>query len=157
MQWVERKLIRVANIWGVPEAMAATPTKTQIQGLNKLCLVESTLALWHEIGGSKLPKRMVKTTIADNKTTKSWETGFRIQHKHQWHPIETLQTQTIYGTLLEKQTKLRKYTPKTAHKNLHKIKKYLTPEERNYWWKLTHKIISIKRQKVNINETNPIT
>ena len=49
-----------------------------------------------------------------------------------WHPPgETNQTAQIY--------------PKTAHKNIHKIKKYLTPEERNYWWKLTHKIISVKK------------
>ena len=27
MRWIERKLIRVANMWEVEEAMAATPTK----------------------------------------------------------------------------------------------------------------------------------
>ena len=29
MRWIERKLIRVADIWEVEEAMAATPTKNK--------------------------------------------------------------------------------------------------------------------------------
>ena len=145
MRWVERKLHRVAQRWGVEEAMAATPSKRQIKSLHTTCLVESTLALWHEIGGSKKPERMVATTHPDTSVTMEWESGFGVQHKDNWHTIEAIKTNTIYSILLEKRYKLKNYTPKEAHTNINKIKCYLTPEERHFWWKLTHKTVSIKK------------
>ena len=145
MKWVERKLIRVATRWGVPEAMAATPTKKQVKELNNGCLVESTLALWHRIGGIKRPDRLIQIIVPEETTTTKWESGFGLIYKKQWHSLETLQTKTIYGILIGKFTNLRKYTPKLAHKHIHTIKSYLSTEERNYWWKLTHQIVSIKK------------
>jgi hypothetical protein len=35
MKWIERKLRRVAKNWGVAEAMAARPTKKQLNGLKR--------------------------------------------------------------------------------------------------------------------------
>ena len=40
---------------------------------------------------------------------------------------------------------LRNYTPKKAHKKIDKIKDCVTPEERHFWWKLIHKIVSTKK------------
>ena len=144
MRWVEHKLTRVAQNWEVAEAMAATPTKKQLKTLDSTCLVESTLALWHEIGGTNLGDRMVTNTLPDNTTTTTWESGFGAHHHDIWHPLENLKTSTIYDILLENRTKLRNYTPKIAHKHIHLIKHYLTPEERHFWWKLIHKLTSIK-------------
>ena len=60
-------------------------------------------------------------------------------------PIEVLNTKSVYEILTEKRNKIRNYTPNTAHKHIHKIHQYLTPEERNYWWRLNHNLISIKK------------
>ena len=127
MRWVERKLIRVAIRWEVEEAMVATPSKKQLKELKTTCLVESTLALWHEIGGSKQQDRLVETTHPDMSTTTSWESGFGIRHTNNWHAIETLKTNLIYTVILGKRNKLRNYTPKKAHKHIADIKAYLTP------------------------------
>jgi hypothetical protein len=51
MKWIERKLNRVAEKWGVQEAMAASPNKRQLKELREDCIVESTLKIWFEIGG----------------------------------------------------------------------------------------------------------
>ena len=37
------------------------------------------------------------------------------------------------------------YTPSIAHTVLEDIEKRLTPKEREYWWKVTHNIISISK------------
>ena len=37
--------------------------------------------------------------------------------------------------------------PNIAHKNIHSIHQHLTPEERNYWWKLNHNLTSIKQKE----------
>ena len=41
----------------------------------------------------------------------------------------------------KKRSKLRGYTQNKAHK----IHQYLTPEERNYWWRNDHNLTSIKK------------
>ena len=51
MKWIERKLNRVAERWGVQEALAASPNKRQLKELRDDCIVESTLKIWFEIGG----------------------------------------------------------------------------------------------------------
>ena len=145
MCWVENKLTRVAQTWEVAEAMAATPSKRQLKALDDTCLVESTLAIWHEIGGTNIGERMVTHTLADTTTTTTWEPGFGVHHRGTWHPIERLKTGTSYAILLTRRSKLHNYTPKNAHKNIYIIKPYLTPEERHFWWKLTHRLTSIRK------------
>mmetsp|Transcript_45019 Transcript_45019/g.54109 ORF Transcript_45019/g.54109 Transcript_45019/m.54109 type:complete len:196 (+) Transcript_45019:1-588(+) len=51
----------------------------------------------------------------------------------------------VYNILIKKRGKLRGYVPNIGHKHIQKIEKYLTPEERNYWWRMNHNIISTKR------------
>ena len=70
MRWVERKLKRVAERWGVEEAMAAKPKKKQLDELREGCVVESTLKLWHEIGGAKREAREVTRKIKKEEVTK---------------------------------------------------------------------------------------
>ena len=60
MRWIERKLIKVANRWGVNEAMASKPSKRQRKTLKETCLTESTLHIWFEIGGEKIPSRYIE-------------------------------------------------------------------------------------------------
>ncbi len=64
MKWIERKLRRVAKNWGVVKAMAARPTKKQLNGLKEDCVVESSLRIWFEIGGGEEdgPKRRERSS-----------------------------------------------------------------------------------------------
>ena len=85
MKWIERKLIRVAKRWEVPEAMAAKPTKKQIKELRESCIVESTLKTWIEIGGTwKEPKGEQKEEEQKDKEEKKTVTGFGVEHAKEW-------------------------------------------------------------------------
>ena len=52
---------------------------------------------------------------------------------------------TIYNLLVKKRDRLRNYILNPAHRQIQRVKKYLTPEERNYWWRFNHGIISVKK------------
>ena len=149
MRWIERKLIRVADIWEVEEAMAATPTKKQRKQLKDTCLTGSTLSIWIEIGGQKRDTRYVdvqpKPNEEDQRVKQTWKSGFGIDTDEKWVPIEKLTTQIVYTILLTKRNKLKNYIPNIAHKTIFKIQQYLTPEERHYWWRLNHNLISINK------------
>ena len=76
---------------------------------------------------------------------KKWESGFGVEKGNTWIPIERLKSKAVYEIIIEKRNRIRKYTPNTAHAVLYNIDKYLTPEERNYWWRLNHKLVSTKQ------------
>ena len=62
-----------------------------------------------------------------------------------WVPIEKLKSKQIYNILISKRMKLKNDTPSRAHKTISSIHKSLSAEERDYWWRLTHKLISTKK------------
>ena len=68
-----------------------------------------------------------------------------VQGEDKWIPIEDITSKVVYEKLLDTRRSIREYTPNPAHKVLCEIDPYLTPEERNYWWKLTHRLISTKK------------
>ena len=43
--------------------------------------------------------------------------------------------------------KLRNHEPKKAHKTVHTIQKQMTANERDYWWRLTHRVIQTKKRE----------
>ena len=43
--------------------------------------------------------------------------------------------------------KVGKYKPKKAHKHVNDIQKQLTATERDYWWRLTHRVIQTKQRE----------
>ena len=146
MKWIERKLIRVAKRWEVPEAMAAKPTKKQIKELRESCIVESTLKTWIEIGGTwKEPKGEQKEEEQKDKEEKKTVTGFGVEHAKEWTPIEQLKTKLVYAILIEKRMKLKGYSPRKAHESIDGIQKKLTANERDYWWRMTHGLISVRK------------
>ena len=132
--------------------MASNPTKIQQRGLKDECLTESTLRTWLEIGGKKQEARYVEKHPRSEQKEQGiniiWESGFGVENKGDWTPIERLKTKIAYEILTEKRNKTKDYIPNKAHKKVHKIQKYLTPEERNYWWRFNHKIISIKKTEI---------
>jgi hypothetical protein len=144
MKWIERKLMRVAKRWGVEEAMAAKTKKKQRDGLKETCLVECTLKIWLEIGGTKREPREVEVERKGKKEMRR-ETGFGVEVGKEWIAIERLKSKHIYAILTEKRTKLKDYQPNKAHKHVNEIQKQLSADERDYWWRRTHKLISIKK------------
>ena len=75
---------------------------------------------------------------------KSWESGFGVEKDDTWIPIERLKSKSVYELIIEKRNRIRKCTPNPAHAVIYKIDKYLTPDERNYWWRLNHKLVLTK-------------
>ena len=146
MKWVERKLIRIAQKWVENDIMAANPSRRKIKELKETCVVETTLKIWYEIGGKKQEERYVEETYQDNVIQK-WESGYGIEKEEKWIPIEKLNSKIVYETLLKKREQIKNYTPNTAHKTLSEIDIFLSPEERYYWWRLTHKIVSVKKSE----------
>ena len=43
--------------------------------------------------------------------------------------------------------KAKAYTPSKAHKTVNSVHKSLSAEERDYWWRLTHRLISTKKSE----------
>lgn len=66
-------------------------------------------------------------------------------------PNRKLTTKIVYWNLTDKRIKLKNYTPNIAHKTIDNIQKYLMPEERNYWWKSNHILVSTTKLKANTN------
>jgi len=147
MKWIERKLHRVAGRWGVREAMAAKPNRKQIEELKEDCIVESTLKIWFEIGGKGGGKK--KEEKKEKGEMREMElSGMGVEEeKEGWTPIERLKTRQIYDRLIKKRMKLKNYEPKKAHKAVHTIQKQLTANERDYWWRLTHRVIQTKTRE----------
>ena len=42
--------------------------------------------------------------------------------------------------------KLKNYKPKKAHKIVQGIQKQMTANERDYWWRLTHRVIQTRNR-----------
>ena len=67
MKWVERKLNRVKNKWGVKGSIfGVNPKRKEKNELNNKCLVESSLKIWFEIKGSE------KDGVAGLVVDKNW-------------------------------------------------------------------------------------
>ena len=160
MRWVERKLKKVGERWGAEEgALEASPNLKQRRELKDDCLVESALKIWFEIGGGARERKEEneeddekknqghkteedKKTKRDRKRTKK-EIGVEIEGE--WRPITTLTTKHAYNQLKAKRLKVGKYKPKQAHRNISIIQDRLTADERDYWWRLTHRLISLRK------------
>ena len=144
MRWIERKLKRVATRWKVSEAMAAKPKKREIKNLKETCLAEAALKIWFEIGGTKQHERIVEHKKG-TEIKQKWESGYGVTNEDKWVPIEIITSKTTYAIIQEKRNRIKDYTPNPAHEIVLNIDSYLTPEERDYWWRLNHKLISTKK------------
>ena len=51
----------------------------------------------------------------------------------------------MYNQLKATRLKVGKYKPKQAHRNISTIQGRLTADERDYWWRLTHRLISLRK------------
>ena len=74
--------------------------------------------------------------------------------EEKWTPIESMKTRQIYDNLIKKRLRAKNYTPKRAHENVRKIQRNLKAKERDYWWRLTHKLIITKKRE---SKYNPVT
>ena len=146
MRWIERKLVRVAERWRVAEAMAAKPNKQQVKELKQNCIVESTLKVWFEVGGTGGgPKEEVQMKRGEKKTVRL--SGIGMETERGWIPIERLKGRQIYDRLVRTRLTLKNYKPSEAHKTVKTIQKMLTAKERDYWWRLTHRVTPIKKKE----------
>ena len=70
----------------------------------------------------------------------------------EWQPLEGLRTKLIYNTLMNKRLKLKKYKPRKTHENIQTIQKELTANERDYWWRLSHRLIMTNERVSKYNK-----
>ena len=70
----------------------------------------------------------------------------------EWQPLEGLRTKLIYNTLMNKRLKLKKYKPSNTHENIQTIQKELTANERDYWWRLSHRLIMTNERVSKYNK-----
>ena len=68
------------------------------------------------------------------------------EEKGGWTPIERLKTRQAYDRLIRTRMKLKNYKPKKAHKIVQGIQKQMTANERDYWWRLTHRVIQTRNR-----------
>jgi hypothetical protein len=151
------------NILGI------TPSRKMMKELRDENLTEKIMKIWYEIEGTtrriyeyrhtqdkkeeemkrivimmmKISDPQIHANIMKKKEEAEQDIGIEIEGT--WRSIETIQTKDIYKILQEKRLKLKNYTPKQAHMNIKLINKKLTPKERDFWWRHTHKLISIRK------------
>jgi hypothetical protein len=158
--------------WNMTEnenILGANPTRKQIKELRDDKLTEKIMKIWYEISGTTR-KRHENSQRKDNnaeefsqivemtmkitepktyelmmKRREEGEKEIGIEIDGEWRSIETIRTKEVYAILMKKRLKLINYIPKEAHKNIKQINKKLTPKERDFWWKHTHKLISIRK------------
>ena len=159
MRWVERKMRKVGRRWGIEaSALEATPSKEQLRELNEKCLVESTLKIWFDIGGSSKERRKQEGKEKEEKKEKENKQEMKIDQKRTkkeigiadeggWIPITAITTKQAYERLKSKRLKIGNYEPKKAHRYIRCIHKKLTADERDYWWRMTHELISTKHKE----------
>ena len=70
-----------------------------------------------------------------------------------WIPIEGLTGRQTYDRLIQTRMKIKDYEPRRAHKTIQKIQKQMTADERNYWWRLTHRTIQAKKRQSKWEKT----
>jgi hypothetical protein len=109
--------------------------------------VESTLKIWFEIGGKgggkKKEERKEKGEVREIDLS-----GMGVEEeKGGWTPIERLKTKQAYDRLIRTRMKLKDYEPRKAHEIVHTIQRMMTANERDYWWRLTHRVIQTKNRK----------
>jgi hypothetical protein len=147
MKWIERKMARVAQRWGVQEVLEAKPSKKQRRELKEDCIVESTLKIWFEIGGKGGGDRKEERQAAGERREVELSGLGMDMGAGEWTPIERINTRQVYDKLIAMRMKLKDYTAKNAHKNVKAIQEMLTADERNYWWRLTHIVTPIKKRE----------
>ena len=127
--------------------MVAKPTRKHLTELKEDCIVERTLKIWFEIGGKGGGKQNEQKK--EKEGMKEIElSGMGVEEeKGGWTPIERLKTRQIYDRLIQKRMRLKNYEPKKAHKSVHAIQKQMTANERDYWWRLTHRVIQTKKRE----------
>ena len=145
MRWAERVINKIAVKWNVEDVLAASPRPREIKRLKDISAIENAIKIWHEIRGERREEKYTTVERGDL-VTQRWESGYgMVQGEDKWIPIEDITSKVVYEKLLDTRRSIREYTPNPAHKVLCEIDPYLTPEERNYWWKLTHRLISTKK------------
>lgn len=171
-KWITRRMNKKKQEWKMNEnenVLGLIPTRKMITELRDDNLTEKIMKIWYEIEGttrSKYENRgekdkkeeefkriveiVMKTTEPKTyelmmRKRKEGEKEIGIEIEGEWRPIETIRTKEIYEKLLKKRLKLNNYTPKQAHKNIKMISKKLTPKERDFWWRHTHELISIRK------------
>ena len=73
--------------------------------------------------------------------------GIGMETERGWIPIERLKGRQIYDRLVRTRLTLKNYKPSEAHKTVKTIQKMLTAKERDYWWRLTHRVTPIKKKE----------
>ena len=123
--------------------MTVKPSRKQIKELKEDCIVESTLKIWFEIGGKQKEEQKEKGEMKEIELS-----GLGVdEEKEGWTPIERLKTKQAYDRLIRTRMKLRNYEPKKAHKAVQEIQKQMTPNKRDYWWRLTHRVVQTKNRE----------
>ena len=64
-----------------------------------------------------------------------------------WTPISEITTKYIYKLLIKKRLKTYNYQPNKAHENIQTIQRNLTAKERDYLWRMTHRLILTRKKE----------
>jgi hypothetical protein len=172
-KWITRRMNKKKHEWNVDESeniLGITPTRKMMKELRDDTLTEKIMKIWYEIGGTtrnkhntkqngnstedRIMNHLVEMTMKQTeprtyermmKKREEGEKEIGIEIDGGWRAIDGIRTKEIYAILIDKRLKLNDYTPKQAHTNIKLINKKLTPKERDFWWKHTHKLISIRK------------
>ena len=122
--------------------------KMMMKSLNDDCWIERMVKTWHEIGGRKQTEEERKADEVFVRKKKVKETGLVVEVDGKWKQLGKVKLKEIYTILLRRREGSLEEEDEgksKAFKTLEKVAKKLTAKERDYWWRLKHKIISIRK------------
>ena len=124
-KWLRRKENRLCRRWAVQDVYQGGVPKKKLQELKKTCVFESAIRVWHEMGGT-----VIRQEGKDEKVLKISDALIG---------LEGTRNRMIYDELIRRRFGDLKEKEKKVNHAMTTIKNKLTPQQRQFWWRVAHK------------------
>jgi hypothetical protein len=124
-KWLRRKENRLSRRWAVKNVYQGDVPKKKLKELKETCVFESAIRVWHELGGT-----VIRQKGEDVKVLKIKDVQI---------DLEGTRNRMIYDELIRLRFGDLKEKEKKVNHAMTTIKEKLTPQQRQFWWRVAHK------------------
>ena len=124
-KWLRRKENRLRRRWAVQDIYQGGVPKKKIKELKETCVFESAIRVWHELGGT-----VRRADGEDKRVVQIGDTQIE---------LEGTTNRMVYWELIRRRFGDIKEKEKKVNHAMTTIKKILTPQQRQFWWRIAHK------------------
>jgi len=124
-KWLRRKERRLSKEWRRESAYHGGVKKEQLKKLKETCVFESAIRVWHELRGT-----VVRENDQTQMIVKIGKTSVN---------LEETTNRMIYDELIRVRFGVLKEKEKRVNYAMTNIGKMLTPQQRQFWWRVAHR------------------